>query len=1043
MNLYYHRKLYALLYQLGLLPGGRGCVAVDCLRPYAEELEVWWHNQGTLIENLSKASDRVTLDHLAITLPGSQVSHLISGQWQNVGREPGLSPELITHLNLVAESNARKAFWWLWRFYPEFLLAGQTDALLFPADRFIPDCPKHSYYSTVSAIAGAIPPNGEETDPDKHPYLLLFTFSPVQEFIKSSRKFLDFWAGSYLLHYLSARLCWSIARIYGPDSVITPSLWSQEIIDAMLVKFYPNFAETFHTVGDTRTPVQRFEQQTSTSLSTAGFPNVITAIVPGKLAAEKLGKQLSQHLTTLWCRIAYQVRDEIRSSTLAYLNDSRHQEKLEELVKEFAQSEKLSKNPDNPNRQDLEKWKTQSCWEWNKLWQAQTYYTWEPYWTAVPLGNPTKPLFIESPQLSPFDAEWIKAQEEIAPSRHQQPTPTDAENLAYEKLNVGTWWANVQSRLGQGIQAFKNTRLWQIPAAPGERSTLSGQFSALHPSLNYGIRELQSGHIVDYREGAGVSSGSMQLFWQLMVLVYPGLFNGSEKLNALELTKRMAWVYGGVAKSLGIHLEGELCKASYKRDYEKFVRFPNLSSIAAGRFAADHPELVRSYWRNLAYSITQTQEFGNTEKKEFFVKTLRRFQVPKTDAAIDLQIKKRYNGVMFSSKWLADDMGLNKNPSDSSNNRLTKLRGLVTKAHKDCGFGDSSPSDWWAIAVADGDDMGKYVSGTKLNPYRDYIDRDYIDTDTIRERLPEFDQLLETRKRMGPATHIGLNRALLDFSNRIVPYLTEKRFCGKVVYSGGDDVLAVLPLADLPGFLRSLRAAWCGGEDPDNEFQSRGGYWHPHPNLVGLPNRPLFTMGEGATMSVGIVVAHKSVPLPTVLEYLWSAEKERAKEMKGAYISRDGTFKKIPPKDGLCFRVIYGSGNVLEASMKGHLLKKWWEFIESKVPPDKLSPVLYRLAEQLPLHSCLTQSDRLISKAAQVIVNSRDEPLPKNTQDTLNLWLNAWEEWAYAVDTQWQKELNYKSNQPQPIGCSLQDLAKLLRFTAFWLDKMAQQNTWR
>ncbi|MGL5194238.1 MAG: hypothetical protein ACRC8Y_11695, partial [Chroococcales cyanobacterium] len=67
MNLYYHRKLYALLEQLGLFPGGHGCAAVDCLQPYAQELEVWWHNQGTIIENVGKASDRVTLDRLAIT----------------------------------------------------------------------------------------------------------------------------------------------------------------------------------------------------------------------------------------------------------------------------------------------------------------------------------------------------------------------------------------------------------------------------------------------------------------------------------------------------------------------------------------------------------------------------------------------------------------------------------------------------------------------------------------------------------------------------------------------------------------------------------------------------------------------------------------------------------------------------------------------------------------------------------------------------------------------------------------------------------------
>jgi CRISPR-associated protein Cmr2 len=268
-----------------------------------------------------------------------------------------------------------------------------------------------------------------------------------------------------------------------------------------------------------------------------------------------------------------------------------------------------------------------------------------------------------------------------------------------------------------------------------------------------------------------------------------------------------------------------------------------------------------------------------------------------------------------------------------------------------------------------------------------------------------------------------------------VPYLTEKRFCGKVVYSGGDDVLAVLPLADVLSFLRSLRAAWSGAEDPGGDFESNGGYWHPRqPIHPGLPNRPLFTMGQTATLSAGIVIAHKSVPLPTVLESLWSAEEDRAKKMAGA----SEISPKIPVKDGLCFRVIYGSGNVLEASMKGQFLEQpWWDLICSATATDELSPVLYRLAEQLPLHSCLTPHSQLISKAAKVIVNSRDKQLEHDQLQALENWINAWEEWAYAVETQWQQKIQSKPETPKPIGCTMQDLASLLRFSAFWLDKTA------
>ncbi len=1089
----YQRKLYTLLVRSGLLTNTSPYSdRIPCLSNCGSNLSEL-EEIRCMAEEISKASDRVNFENLSRTTFNTadpvSVRHLISGQHRTVENLPPLSDAIIDRLNTVAGNDARKAFWWLWRFYPEYLAAQQSDALLYPADRLIPDCPLHSYNSTVSAIAGAIPQDYAEEDADKHPYLLLFTFSPVQEFIKSSRKFLDFWAGSYLLHYLSARLCWYIARVYGPDAVITPSLWSQEIIDALIAKQYPNFQTDFaHFQQDGSNPASRFQDRKSTSLSTAGFPNVITAIVPGKVAAQKLGSKLGKHLNKQWQKIALKVRSEIRESVIDYLNDESKQDKIEDLLAELARSEGILDSPDNPNRHELEQWKKESSWEWRKLWDAQIDRTWEPYWTAVPLGHPERTFSItgqENVRSGDRDRIWIQDQETIAPSRNDQPTPTEAEDFAYTKLNIGTWWANSQSRLGQAIQAVKNTRNWRIPAAPGDRSTISGQFSAVHPQLRYGTHQPRGESVVrDLREGAGVSSGSMQLFWQLMALVYPGLFNGSEKLNALELTKRMAWQYGGVAKSLGINLErlritleldaedakaigGRTITTSSDLNYDRLIRFPNLSSIASARFVHDNLPLARQYWRELAQLIkTELPEY----REKFGAKTRgRAFNIPQVDRFINPKGRdgQDYNGVMFSSKWLAEDMGLQKE-------HLTTLRGLVKEAHTKCRFGDSSPADWWAIIVADGDGMGKYVSGSKLKRYQEYLN-----LDVLNSQPANFNELLETRKRMGPATHVGLNRALLDFSNRLVPYLTEQRFCGKVVYSGGDDVLAVLPLADLPEYLLSLRAAWCGdvdpytGEDPNIRFLADGGYWQPQAKagkLCGLPNRPLFTMGEGATMSAGIVIAHKSVPLPTVLESLWSAEKDRAKEMKRANLPQrvceellilglalralahhliarvifamlTNYQTAIPPKDGFCFRVIYGGGNVLESSMKGHLLSDWWKFI-SYPNPDKLAPVLYRLAEELPTHAALTESERLLTKAAKIIINSRDEPLPQAVQDALRDWLNNWEDWAYRVDMNWQKLRKQKPEEPQPVGCSIQDLAKLLRFSAFWLDKMAQQNSW-
>jgi len=665
----YHRKLYAFLHNSHVPDCVDIAQQVQCLKEHPQ-LQSWWQSElGQQSQAISSASDRVNLNPNAKNSDNSvRVSHPISGQSQQVETLKALTtndiPAIESAVNQLTDSAdatlaAKKTFWWFWRFYPELLAAKQSQALLFPAHQIIPDCPLHSYNSTVSALAGARFPEGWELgQPSKHPYLFLFTFSPVQEFIKASRKFLDFWAGSYLLHYLSVKLCWYIANEYGPDAVLTPSLWSQEIIDALIVQEYPSFNQSFQKYTGAE-PVSRFNQKQSSSLSTAGFPNVITALVPGQEAAKALAQKLAEHLKQEWTSIGENTRKHIKNQVIQYLSDD---EKRQKLWEEFA-SELPPTADFNSYERDLEKWQQHGCWEWKQLWDAQLNHTWETYCTAVPLGNPEQELVIHKDHLGNFDATWKEAQEAIAPSRFDQFIPTPAEEKVYDTLNVGTWWGNVQSRLGRLIQSVKNTRNWQIPASPGERSTLSGQFSAVHPNLLYKDQ---------FREGGGLSSGSMRLFWRVMAEVYPGLFNGSEKLNAIELTKRMAWEYGGVAGSLGISeqkaevefdqedasvLGVEQAIVTGEIDYEKLIRFPNLSSIAAARFAYDHSQHLSQYWRNLAQLIRNhlpeyKHKFGSCTRG-------RPFQVPKTDARINPSSRdgQDYNGVMFSSKWLAEDLG--------------------------------------------------------------------------------------------------------------------------------------------------------------------------------------------------------------------------------------------------------------------------------------------------------------------------------------------------------------------------------------------------
>ncbi|WP_413176307.1 type III-B CRISPR-associated protein Cas10/Cmr2 [Anabaena azotica] len=1041
----YKRKLYALLRNITENSQNTEsiCQYLDIFKADINELYQWWETQGHIAATIGSSSDRVNLNVVENNANTIELRHPISGQKQTINHTQQLPLETIAaeiqtvyqrfsqQPKITEEEKIIQLYWWCWRFYPQ-LLASFNVELLNPAHTILPDCSHHSYNSTVSALVGAMfPQDWQKDEKEKHPYLLIFTFSPVQEFIKASRKFLDFWSGSYLLHYLSAILCWEVAQKYGPDAVITPSLWSQEIIDALLLKHYPDFQADFHKYEGTD-PIRKFWDQDNPpqSLCTAGFPNVITVLVGSKDEAIKLGKDLEATLKSHWQEMARKVREVVKKDFIAndsidkIANGDKLNQRLQKIEKDL-----LGENPSEEAKEELKtelkKLRQPGCWEWNKLWDAQINHSWETYFVAVPLGNPEQDLQIQIN--SDSQKEWIEGQNQIADIRitqqnndtenpsNQKSIPTEAELNAYNSLNVGTWWGSFQGRLGKAIQAIKNTRSWQIPVASGERSTLSGQYTALHPRFLY----------QNFYNGLGLPLESLRLFWQVMAVVYPGVFNGSEKLNAIELTKRLAWKHGGVADSLGIKLNPD-------DDYEGLIRFPNLCSIAAANFATYHPKIIQSFWSDLRQQIEQNLEL-QSKNDEFCSRTHRPFQVRRADAAVKAlpNYKKGLNGVMFSSKWLADDMNLNAIETSA-------LRTVVDTVQRKY-FGDGSPADWWVLVLGDGDGMGQYVNGSKLKPYADYIVTDLVDSQ--HKENENWQQLLETKKRIGPATHVGLNRALLDFSNRLVPYLTEQRYCGKVIYSGGDDVMAALPLADLPGFLQSLRAAWCGGKDPENEFKNEGGYWeweNAKKRPAEIPGRPLFTMGEGATMSLGIVIAHKSVPLPTVLESIWDAEKERAKKLSGVIEKRQDSpgYETIyPNKDGLCFRVIYGSGNTLEALLKGHLLPLWWKFIQAYQEVD-FSPVLYRLAEELPRHADVTKDSRLFHKAAQVILASRDEQLDKEMENALLGWLDAWEQWAWGVENM-DKEVDDK-----PLGTKPEDLANLLRFSAFLVSRRQQEVNW-
>lgn len=245
--------------------------------------------------------------------------------------------------------------------------------------------------------------------------------------------------------------------------------------------------------------------------------------------------------------------------------------------------------------------------------------------------------------------------------------------------------------------------------------------------------------------------------------------------------------------------------------------------------------------------------------------------------------------------------------------------------------------------------MGEWLQGKHLKAYNQYVPGALLDrlgrAPATLNGHPFFQPVhdfLNIKKRMGPSTHSALSRALLDFSNQLVPYLTEQRYAGRLIYSSGDDVLAYTNLWEWDDWLWDIRSCFKGGEDPHDEFISDGDYWRWESSELPprISARPLFTMGHTASISFGIIIANSNVPLAIALENLWEAE-QAAKN----YPFSDGT-----TKDAVQVRVLYGNGNgnIMKTTAKFERFQEWRQLLNLQQDhPDIFDPALFEQAAMI------------------------------------------------------------------------------------------------
>lgn len=119
---------------------------------------------------------------------------------------------------------------------------------------------------------------------------LEFSFAPVQGFVNQARRTRDFWAGSYLISYLSAQAMVGVERANDSNEIVFPAIEDDPLIQAVRNRdLQPN-------------------DESNLATRIGSIPNRFTALCEDPISAGKAG---SQALHVAWRKIAEGVRQGI------------------------------------------------------------------------------------------------------------------------------------------------------------------------------------------------------------------------------------------------------------------------------------------------------------------------------------------------------------------------------------------------------------------------------------------------------------------------------------------------------------------------------------------------------------------------------------------------------------------------------------------------------------------------------------------------------------------------------------------------------------
>lgn len=479
---------------------------------------------------------------------------------------------------------------------------------------------------------------------------------------------------------------------------------------------------------------------------------------------------------------------------------------------------------------------------WEGIWKRQVDNFLETYWAVLPWGDDYR-QFLETFKI------WCGQQ--------QEPSEFALLLEQYEKTgykpNIGTCYSKLYSFTERSLGSRKATRDFVQRIEPHFKCTM--------------FAELEPMHLNEHTD-----FGKLRDFWNKTMLPKIPVLRSGERLSAIALTKRLAADYYFKAS-----------KGDGGLDWDIETSFPSTSTVATAAFKT---RIIKALPDGNMVLFAKLNEYTNGVRGLLGDERAKSLPLPKLaeeagrahkkvpglpwdfarldgDWLFEESFNKRALQRELAEKWRDDISGLETGRKEV----LKALAGLLDFAKKS---NVGTPSRYYAVIVMDGDNMGKWLAGDCAPRLKEIL-HPTVWADLRYEA--SWEAMGKTVRPLNPSLHLAISKALRDYSLNTVRRIVELEYLGKLIYAGGDDVMAFVSLRDLPEVMMKLRAFFSGalrGNENDIDWIDGSGFARTDSGFC-------LTMGTKASASMGVAIAHHMQDLGQVLNAARSEER-RAKD---------------------------------------------------------------------------------------------------------------------------------------------------------------------